>query len=112
MLRERKQEGNAILLMFEIPGNILRYCIQKGSVTIDGVSLTINDVSERGLSVAVIPHTAKVTTLGMKQPGDSVNIESDLVGKYVDRLIQNNGTSSSSITPTIDRDYLEKHGLI
>lgn len=112
ILRERTPDGQTWLLTFEVPASILRYCIQKGSITIDGVSLTVNTVSERGVSVAIIPHTANVTTLGIKQPGDAVNLESDLIGKYVERLLQHNGTLPEQPTPVIDRDYLEKRGLI
>ena len=111
-LRERRQDGNSIILTFDVPDTILRYCIQKGSITIDGVSLTINDVSDKGVTVAIIPHTAKVTTLGLKQPGDSVNLEADLIGKYVERLMQNAGQLDKPATPVIDRDYLQKRGLL
>ncbi|MEC9005657.1 MAG: riboflavin synthase [Nitrospirota bacterium] len=90
-LQDRQQEGNSIILTFNMPESILRYCIQKGSITIDGVSLTINQVSEKSLAVAIIPHTAEVTTLGLKQPGDFVNLEADQIGKYVERLMQNVG---------------------
>ncbi len=111
ILRERTQTGNTLLLTLEVPEPILRYCISKGSLTVDGVSLTINSVSENGVSVAIIPHTAKVTTLGMKQPGDAVNLESDLIGKYVERLLQASGRLPEKATPVIDRDYLQKRGL-
>ena len=90
-LRDRQQDGNSIILTFDVPESILRYCIQKGSIAIDGVSLTINQILEKSLVVAIIPHTAKLTTLGLKQPGDFVNLESDLMGKYVERLMQNAG---------------------
>ena len=112
ILRERQQDGNSIILTFEVPESILRYCIQKGSITVDGVSLTINHVSDKTVSVAIIPHTAKMTTLGLKQPGDSVNLESDLIGKYVERLMQNAGQLSKPPAPVIDRDYLQKRGLL
>ena len=111
ILRERTQAGNTLLLTLEMPEPILRYCIPKGSITVDGVSLTINSVSENGVSVAIIPHTAKVTTLGIKQPGDAVNLESDLIGKYVERLLQNSGKLPEKAAPVIDRDYLQKRGL-
>ena len=111
ILRERTQTGNTVLLTFEVPGLVLQYCIPKGSITVDGVSLTINSVLENGVSVAIIPHTAKVTTLGIKQPGDAVNLESDLIGKYVERLLQHGGRLPEKSTPVIDRDYLEKRGL-
>jgi riboflavin synthase len=111
ILRNRRQEGNAIFFTIEAPHEILRYCIVKGSVTVDGISLTINDVTANGFSVAIIPHTAKVTTLGLKQVGDSVNLESDLIGKYVERLLQERD-QLPKITPVIDKDYLQKRGLI
>ncbi|TAK07991.1 MAG: riboflavin synthase [Candidatus Manganitrophaceae bacterium] len=87
VIRERKQEENAIVLTLEAPAEILKYCIQKGSIAVDGVSLTINGLTDRGLTVSIIPHTAKVTTLGLKQIGSPVNLESDLIGKYVERLL-------------------------
>lgn len=111
ILRERTQTGNTVLLTFEVPEPVLQYCIPKGSITVDGVSLTVNDVLENGISVAMIPHTAKVTTLGIKQPGDVVNLESDLIGKYVERLLQYSGRLPEKSTLVIDRDYLEKRGL-
>jgi riboflavin synthase len=111
-ISSRRQDGNATLLTVEAPQEVMRYCVRKGSVTIDGVSMTINDVQERGFTVSVIPQTAKVTTLGLKQPGDVVNLETDLIGKYVERLLQERGRVSSQPGPVIDRDYLERHGLI
>ncbi len=110
-IRSRRQEGNAVLLTIEAPPDILRYCIAKGSVTVDGISLTINDLSDRAFSVAVIPHTARVTTLGLKQVNDQVNLESDLIGKYVERLLQERSHLPKS-SPVIDKDYLQKRGLI
>jgi riboflavin synthase len=111
VIRSRHQDANAIVFTIEAPPNILRYCVAKGSVTVDGISLTINDVSEKGFSVTIIPHTAKVTTLGLKQINDTVNLESDLIGKYVERLLQERGQLSKP-TISIDTDYLQKRGLI
>lgn len=111
VIRNRHQDGNAILLTIGAPPEILRYCVAKGSITVDGISLTINDVTDRGFSVAIIPHTAKVTTLGIKQVNDPVNLESDLIGKYVERLLQERSQLPKS-TPVIDKDYLQKRGLI
>jgi riboflavin synthase len=110
-IRNRFQEGNAIFLTIEAPHEILRYCVGKGSVTVDGISLTINDVTDKGFSVAVIPHTAKVTTLGLKQVNDTVNLESDLIGKYIERLLQERSQVPKT-TPVIDKDFLKKRGLI
>jgi riboflavin synthase len=111
VIRSRHQDANAIILGIEAPQQILRYCVVKGSITVDGISLTINDVNEKGFSVAIIPHTAKVTTLGLKQVNDPVNLESDLIGKYVERLLQERGQLPKP-TVSIDKDYLQKRGLI
>jgi riboflavin synthase len=110
-IRRRQQEGNAIVFVIEAPPEVLRYCVHKGSVTVDGISLTINDVTDHSFSVAVIPHTAAVTTLGLKQVDDHVNLESDLIGKFVERLLQQRSQLPKA-TPVIDKDYLKKHGLI
>src|SRR6185295_2913125 len=64
---QRRQEGNAIVLTVDAPKEVLRYCVHKGSIAIDGISMTINEITERSFSIAVIPHTAKATTLGMRQ---------------------------------------------
>jgi riboflavin synthase len=74
-------------LRVKAPTDLLRYVVTKGSITVDGCSLTVVDVFDDGFSVAIIPHTAEVTTLGRKGPGDPVNLEVDLVAKYVERLI-------------------------
>lgn len=110
-IRSRHQEGNAIFFTIEVPSEILRYCVTKGSITVDGISLTINEVGDHSFSVAIIPHTAKVTTLGLKQVDDTVNLESDLIGKYVERLLQERSQLPKS-TPIIDKDYLQKRGLL
>ncbi len=111
VIRSRQQDANAIVFTIGAPPEILRYCVAKGSITVDGISLTINTVSEQGFSVAIIPHTAKVTILGLKQVNDTVNLESDLIGKYVERLLQERGQLSKP-TISIDTEYLQKRGLI
>ncbi len=108
----RRQEGNAIVLRIEAPKEVLRYCVPKGSITVDGASLTINELNDRSFSVAIIPHTAKMTTLGVKQAGEAVNLEADLIGKYVERLLQERGDLPPKPEPVIDREYLQKRGLI
>ena len=112
ILRARQQDGNAIRLTVEAPEEIIRYCVPKGSITIDGISLTINAVSDRSIAVAIIPHTAKVTTMGLKQIGNAVNLESDLIGKYVERLLQGSAVLTTKSAPMIDREYLQKRGLL
>ena len=74
-------------LRVRVPDGLLRYLVEKGSVTVDGVSLTVVQPLDDGFTVAIIPHTADVTTLGAKQPGDLVNIEVDVMAKYVERLV-------------------------
>jgi len=111
-IRNRRQEGNTLIITIEAPKEILRYCIPKGSITVDGISLTINELTERSFGVAIIPHTAKVTTLGLKQVGDAVNLEPDLIGKYVERLLQERGQLPAKPSPVIDKEYLQKRGLI
>ena len=74
-------------LRVRMPDDLRRYVIEKGSITVDGVSLTVVQPTDDGFTVAVIPHTAEVTTLGAKQPGDTVNLEVDLIAKYVERLV-------------------------
>lgn len=111
-IRSRHQDGNAVILEIEAPKQVLRLCVGKGSITVDGISLTINEVTDRSFLVAIIPHTAKVTTLGLKQVGDRVNLESDLIGKYVERLLQERGLLPPQPTPVIDKDYLQRRGLL
>ena len=111
-IRSRTPEGNAIVLTIEAPKEVLRYCVHKGSITLDGISMTINELTDRTFSVAVIPHTAKATTLGLKKPGETVNLEADLIGKYVERLLQERGQLPAKPAPVIDREYLQKRGLL
>jgi riboflavin synthase len=86
-LSDRKQRSNAIIIAFRVPTSLARYMIPKGSVAVDGVSLTINACTADGFEVSIIPHTAKLTTVGMKSVGDAVNIETDMIGKYVERFV-------------------------
>lgn len=74
-------------LRVEVPPEVLRYCVEKGSITIDGVSLTIVAVLDDSVTAAIIPHTAEVTTLGHKPVGTAVNLEVDVIAKYVERLL-------------------------
>lgn len=85
-VEEIHQEGTGRLVTFRAPAEILRTTIEKGSITVDGVSLTAFGVTDRTFQVSLIPHTLRVTTLGGLHPGDRVNLEADLIGKYVARL--------------------------
>lgn len=82
-------------LRVRVPDHLMRYLVEKGSVTVDGVSLTVVDVTEDTFSVAIIPHTAEVTNLGAKVPGDRVNLEVDVIAKYVERLTSPYGTTAT-----------------
>ena len=86
-IRSRREEGSGWRIFFDAPDSVLRYVIKKGSIAIDGISLTVADVDRTGFSIAMIPHTAKLTTLGFKTAGDGVNLETDIIGKYVERLL-------------------------
>ncbi len=103
-IRERRREGDGLALRISAPSEIIKYIISRGSVAIDGVSLTAVEVMRDSFTVAVIPYTAKVTTLGSKGAGSSVNLEADLLGKYVDRLTN---YKESKITS----NFLAEHGF-
>jgi riboflavin synthase len=81
------QTDGSVLMQFAAPPDVMRYVVHKGSITVDGISLTIAAVSEDGFSVAVIPHTLDVTTLGGRETGALVNLEVDMLAKYVERLL-------------------------
>jgi riboflavin synthase len=85
---------------------LLRYVVEKGSITIDGISLTVNRVDDRGFSVSIIPHTQKVTTLGKKGQGAPVNLEVDLIGKYVEKLL------GGFTVPGLSLAKLKEHGFV
>jgi riboflavin synthase len=84
--RVRSFEGER--LEIEAPAGILRYCVDKGSITVDGVALTITQVTDETFAVALVAHTLEVTTLGRLRPGDPVNLEADILAKYVDALMR------------------------
>jgi riboflavin synthase len=86
-VREVRQEGVALDLRLEAPPEVLRYVVDKGSVALDGVSLTVTEVDERGFSVSLIPETLERTTLGDAAPGRALNLEVDVLAKYVEKLI-------------------------
>ena len=86
-IREIAPEGNALVYHIETPKELLRYIVEKGSVAIDGISLTVTETDDTGFSVSLIPHTAKMTTLGYKSVGDSVNLETDILARYVEKML-------------------------
>jgi riboflavin synthase len=86
-LVEAKEDARSTRLEFELPVSLMKFVAPKGSICIDGVSLTVNDVEERRFDVNIIPHTQQVTTLGALKVGDPVNIEIDVIARYVERLL-------------------------
>jgi riboflavin synthase len=105
-IREKRQEGNSWRVFIDAPETAHRTIIKKGSVAVDGISLTVADVDKTGFSIAMIPHTAKVTTLGFKSAGDSVNLETDIIGKYVERLL------SGRVEGGVNLELLKKTGFM
>jgi len=87
-VRSVEPEGDGRRIWFDVPPDVLRYCVEKGSVAVDGVSLTIAELDETGFAVALIPHTLAATTLGTLEPGARVNLEADVLAKYVERLVE------------------------
>ena len=104
-----RPDGIAKVVSFEAPVNLLKYIIPKGSITIDGISLTVTQVTQNGFSVSLIPHTAKETTLGFKSVGDKVNLETDIIGKYVERMLSWNKNSSGK---ELDMNTLFENGFM
>jgi riboflavin synthase len=81
-------EGEGLRVFVEAPDDVMRYCVEKGSITIDGVSLTVAELAEDAFAVALVPHTLAATTLSALEPGQAVNLEADVLAKYVERLLR------------------------
>ncbi|MBF0507618.1 MAG: riboflavin synthase [Deltaproteobacteria bacterium] len=107
-LVKRDEVTGSIRFVFSMEPALMRYVIPKGSITIDGISLTVNECDRQTFSVNVIPHTAKMTTIGWKRPGDVVNIETDLIGKYVEKLL----TPIAGTRSGIDLELLGQSGFL
>jgi riboflavin synthase len=110
-IKTRERRDNAILIGVAVPSPLTRYMIHKGSVALDGVSLTINRCDETALDVSIIPHTASLTTIGFKPVGSKINIETDLIGKYVERFTKDARGGTKPIS-AIDREFLLKTGFL
>jgi len=106
--------GNAMIVSFKVPGFISHYMIQKGSVAVDGISLTINNCGHDSFDVSIIPHTAKLTTIGFKKAGDLVNIETDMIGKYVERFVggKHHDEKKKGSGNSINMEFLAKSGFV
>ncbi len=109
----RSREANAIVVDITAPVELLRQLIEKGSVAVDGISLTVNGFTADRFQVSVIPHTAKLTTIGFKSVGDAVHIETDLIGKYVERFLSKKpAAEGNSQAGGVSFDLLAKSGFL
>lgn len=104
-----KRDDNAIWYTIQAAPPVMRYIVEKGSIAIDGISLTVARLSTDSFSVSIIPHTAQVTTLGKRKISDTVNLENDIIGKYVEKFIK--PTVSQPAKSTMTRDWLLQHGF-
>lgn len=119
VIRSLEREDNAVWVEIETPDKLLKYIVEKGSIAIDGISLTVAKLTDDSFSVSVIPHTGEETTLLAKKPGDIVNLENDIVGKYVERLMNFNTSQKSpfdnktatSTKSNITMDFLTENGF-
>ena len=119
VIRSLEREDNAVWVEIETPDKLLKYIVEKGSIAIDGISLTVAKLTDDSFSVSVIPHTGEETTLLAKKPGDIVNLENDIIGKYVERLMNFNTSQKSpfdnktatSTKSNITMDFLTENGF-
>jgi riboflavin synthase len=107
-ITQQRREGNAVWVRIQAPEEILALVVEKGSITIDGISLTVAKVSSRDFQVSVIPHTGSETILLQKRPGDVVNLENDIVGKYVQKLL---GAAAPGKSGGLTLEYLAEQGF-
>ncbi|MEA3466971.1 MAG: riboflavin synthase [Thermodesulfobacteriota bacterium] len=112
-VRERQPKGDFTLFSFAFPKEFGRYVIEKGSVTINGVSLTVNRCSDDSFEVSIIPHTLQVTTLGLLTRGSEVNIEVDIIGKYVEKMLlpRDPGGEDAVAEKGINQAFLAENGF-
>jgi len=110
-ITNRQNQDNAIIIEITTQLALCRYMIQKGSIAVDGISLTINRLKENRFYLSIIPHTAKLSTIGLKTVGEKVNIETDMIGKYVERFVMTKNRTTSSESE-IDTTFLARHGFL
>ena len=117
-------EGNARVYRIQAPGELLRYIVEKGSIAVDGISLTVTETDDSGFGVSLILHTAKMTTLGYKSAGDAVNLETDILARYVEKMLgmdkKGNGfagrhkpgtAENKNSEPELTEAFLLRHGF-
>lgn len=106
----REDRDIAVLVTIAAPPAVMRYIVKKGSVAVDGISLTVVETDAGSFQVSLIPHTARSTTLGYKRNGDTVNLEGDMIGKYVEKFLQQREDAPEK--KGISMDFLAAHGFI
>ncbi len=111
-LVERRNQANAVICRFRVPEQLARYMIVKGSVAVDGISLTINACDSGSFQVSIIPHTARITTIGQKPVGAAVNIETDIIGKYVEKFTAANRAGDGRQQGRLDLNFLAQKGFL
>lgn len=107
-IQKIRRDDNAVWYTIQAEPSILRYIVEKGSITIDGISLTVARVSAEDFSISAIPHTVQITTLGERREGDLVNLENDIIGKYVERLLT--PADPQPAKNTLTKDFLLRCG--
>jgi riboflavin synthase len=112
VISDIRNDGIAVWYTIKAGAAIMRYIIEKGSVAIDGISLTVAKTEKDNFSVSVIPHTASQTILSTKRKGDTVNLENDIVGKYVEKLLHADDGSEKKKTSNITMEFLAKNGCL
>ena len=110
---ETKRDDNAVWYTIAAGAEVLRYVVEKGSITIDGISLTVARVGPESFAISAIPHTVAVTVLQDRKPGDKVNLETDIIGKYVEKLLTTGPvqTAEPKQTSGITKDFLTRYGF-
>ncbi|MEK6652328.1 MAG: riboflavin synthase [Nitrospirota bacterium] len=100
-IRSKVNMGDMLKVGIEAPEKVTRFLVEKGSVAVDGISLTVVDVLSNGFTIVIIPHTAKLTTIGFKGVGDTVNLESDILGKYVAKFLNKDADKDTGFMKTL-----------
>lgn len=108
---EKRSEANALHYLIRSPKALMRYVVPKGSVAVDGISLTVVASQPEAFQVTIIPHTAAVTTIGRKGIGATVNLECDMIGKYVERILQARLEGESEYGGGFTLEFLRRHGF-
>lgn len=102
---------NAIIVKIKTGSEVMRYIVKKGSIAIDGISLTVVEYDQDWFTVSLIPHSAAMTTLGLKKTGDVVNLEADVIGKYVEKLLGLHSADPQGKDTNVSMNFLQQHGF-